>query len=107
MAENDGPIAIPLTLAALKKDREYRLKKRELICYTHDKILDAAERIATYDMMNARVNELDQMHAEIIELASYITELVGYAKERGQAMEDRLSAYSNAIEDLGFKRTRR
>lgn len=98
------PLAIPLTIGELTKERARRERKQELICHTHDKIKDAAERINQYDLSNARISDIDQMHSEIIELSDYIIELVDYAKARGQAMEDRLSLYRHAILDLGFER---
>lgn len=103
-SSNPQPLAIPLTASELLKDRETRTKHREVICRTHDKIQDAAERIQTYDLVNARISDIATMHEEILELSEYIVELVEYAKERGQAMENRLYEYSNAIEELGFKR---
>lgn len=97
---------IPVTTIELQKDRERRRKNKELICHTHDKLRDAAERISFYDLANTRVSDIQQMQEDIIELSEYIVELVDYAKERGQAMEDRLSAYANAIHNLGYKRTK-
>lgn len=102
-----APVAIPLTLSALSKDRVRRQNKQELICHSHDKIQDAAERIAYLDFQNARISEIEDLQNQMVELADYIVELVGYAKERGQAMEDRLSAYNAAIQDLGFTRRRK
>jgi len=98
------PLAIPLSASDLAKSRRQRERKRELICHTHDKIEDAADRIKMYDLTETRISDIDRVHNEILELAEYICELTTYAKERGQAMEDRLYEYSNAITDLGYKR---
>lgn len=98
-------------MAAAKKDdkedeRANRKAKKELICVTHDKIETAAQEIADIDFCTIQVNDIIPTGERIIELAEHILEMVEYAKERGQGMEDRLSAYLNAIEDLGFVRKR-
>jgi hypothetical protein len=87
-------------------EREDRKAKKELICTTHDKIETAAQEIADIDFNSLQVNDIIPTGDRIIYLAERIIELVEYAKERGQSMEDRLSAYLNAIEDLGFVRKR-
>ena len=99
-----SPLAIPQTGYGLLKERRDRKKNHEIICTSHDKIHDAAERILRYDLLNLCINDVSRVQMEIHELASYIVELTEYARERGQAMEDRLSDYYNTITALGFKR---
>lgn len=82
---------------------------RELICHNHDSIIRGLTKILgkiyqglRYSSDNAE--ELCLMLQDIEwEVGNAIDE-AEIAKKSGQAMEDRLSEYKSAIEDLGFVR---
>lgn len=80
---------------------------RTAICNNHDEILDAVRKIYLESRAIQNSDGVDEMHryaAEIERWASDIEDAAFYAKESGQAMENRLSEYYHAIEDLGFVR---
>jgi len=77
------------------------MKKRQdhrLICYLHDDIVELCNKMKTYVFTKKPgplVMELDR-----------IVKLAERAKIKGQQMEDRLTSYREAIEELGFIRKR-
>lgn len=83
---------------------------KELICHTHDEILEKINRIRNdidktlrYDSDN--IDELRGTLEDIHwELNYNIIDLVEEAKESGQSMENRLIEYKDAIVKLGFER---
>jgi hypothetical protein len=90
------------------------MEQRQFICTYHDDIKILAQKIkklttreqtkfgktTTYDCGN------DENIDEINKLAIQIIEIDKLAKVAGQHMENRMSLYRNAIEGLGFERTR-
>ena len=80
---------------------------KEQICSLHDEIADYARQIWTISRNVQSSEDIDYMSrlsGEIESLADQIERSAYSAKERGQAMENRLSDYRNAIENLGFRR---
>lgn len=87
----------------------------ENICETHDKILkhvlhiskileDAKKILQAHSDDNEEINSAyDYVYDAIYEIDK-ITDWTDKAKESGQSMENRLTLYRSAIEDLGFKR---
>ena len=73
-------------------------KRKRLICTVHDEIYDFAEEIEELDFS-------DRNHKRKLKsLAKRIKKDASEAKDYGQSMENRLSEYRDAIEELGFKR---
>lgn len=91
---------------------------KELICNIHDDIYKKADKAISdvprfFSYSNMDKEELYEMCSDMesyIDDLKYalenIKELVEFAKERGQAMENRLKDYKDTIEGLGFKRER-
>lgn len=91
----------------------------DLICDIHDKIYDVADRAIKNIPRYYKYSESDDTDS-LFEMCEFmdshiddlkyalddIMKLVLDAKERGQAMEDRLIVYVDAIEGLGFERKR-
>ena len=83
---------------------------KELICYTHDKIIEKINRIRkdierTLKCNSDDIEELKSTLEDIgWELNYNIIDLVEEAKESGQSMENRLIEYKDAIIGLGFER---
>lgn len=77
-------------------------KQKRCIC----NIFDAIE-VACDDILKTKAPYYDSpsdLKRDVDDGIDYILSLVKEARERGQAMEDRLSLYRNAIEDLGYVR---
>jgi hypothetical protein len=72
-------------------------KNKRLICILHDQIEEEAMYLA-----NAPEGKLTP--ETVRRRARKITDLARKAKDRGQAMENRLYEYHNAIMKLGFTR---
>lgn len=72
--------------------------EREPICHIHDWCRAAIEGV---------IEDLDpeENHLQISTLRE-VQHALAIAKEKGQHMEDRLSEYREAIEELGFRRTK-
>lgn len=93
-------------------------KSKELICNIHDDIWKKANRVINnvprfFPYSNLNKEELYDMCAEMeshIDDLRYaledIMQLAKMAKDMGQSMEDRLKDYRDAIEGLGFERSR-
>jgi DNA repair ATPase RecN len=81
-------------------------KKRELICTTHDKMREVSKYLTHLDFSGYTLQEILDEQANLNKLGDELEELIDYASESGQNMEDRLSEYCNAIEELGFVRKR-
>lgn len=80
---------------------------RQLICHTHDSIIKGLNNVlgsissglrCSSDNAEELCSILQDIEWEISNAISETEE----AKKSGQAMEDRLSEYKSAIEDLGF-----
>jgi len=80
-------------------------KKKRIICNIHDEIMIIAEQINNMDIADYRSEAtfLRSLRAKV----KKIDKLAEEAKERGQAMEDRLYEYFEAIEGLGFTRDKK
>ena len=72
-------------------------KQKVLICHKHDEIMSLCEEILEMDFDRA-------FKRELIRKVKKILKLTESAKDDGQCMEDRLTEYRGAIEDIGFKR---
>ena len=80
---------------------------KEQICSLHDEIAQNARSIwkMSRDIQSSsNIDDISSWACDIESLADQIERTVYSAKERGQAMENRLSDYRNAIENLGFRR---
>jgi len=68
-----------------------KAKEKRLICHLHDDIIEECDfLLETFEEFKTKVTHIKQLAED--------------AKERGQAMEDRLYDYKRAIEGLGFTR---
>ena len=79
-------------------------KQRELICTTHGYIQEIIEELLDLDITTIAVKDIKAEWRRIRSKLKTMNKLVGEALDAGQAMENRLSEYRNAIEDLGFIR---
>lgn len=93
----------PATKSPKKQDTE----KLDYICTAHDKIKDIGDELSCIDIKAMQMGEIDELQEQLNNWGMELVELADWALERGQAMEDRLYKYLNAIEDLGFTRNRR
>ena len=80
--------------------------RKEQICTHHDRIIDWASNIYK---LSTKYNDLSEEEmrntlSEIGGIAWDIENEAEAAKERGQAMENRLYEYKYKIEELGFVR---
>ena len=78
-----------------------RIKVKRTICSVHDEIYDFA-----YDI-EALIDDLDILKKHKTPILSKLKKIKSDAKEAkeyGQRMEDRMSEYRYAIEELGFVR---
>lgn len=80
--------------------------RKEQICTIHDRITDRANDIykLSTDYNNMTEDEMRDALSEIERLCNDIYSDAEEAKERGQAMENRLYTYKQGIEELGFVR---
>lgn len=74
------------------------------ICDIHKEIQEYANQIMK--MKESQFESIEDALYDIRWIAEQIDSAVDEALEAGQSMEDRLSDYRNAIEDLGFKRVK-
>jgi len=81
-------------------------KEKELICSTHDRIKYLAASLYSVEFESTAVKDLREVFTEVRKTAREIEKLAQVARERGQAMENRLQEYRNAIEGLGFERVK-
>ena len=80
---------------------------RTAICNNHDEILDAVRKIYLENRAIQNSDDVDEIHRYADEIERWVSDIEDAtvcAKESGQAMENRLSDYYHAIEDLGFVR---
>ena len=81
--------------------RKTRKKKREVICTYHARIQRALAEIEC-----CMQREDKEAGKDAVAALRRAQDAVEAALEAGQAMEDRLKEYRNAIEHLGFARTK-
>ena len=74
-----------------------RKKERRKICNVHDDIMEAADELLEMELPRG-------FKGKVKKLARNIRALADEAKDSGQAMENRLYEYYNAIEGIGFVR---
>jgi len=79
------------------------VSKFAFICDRHDSIKSWSDDIEA----EADKIENTRLRRRIISLARKIQKEVVKAKDSGQSMENRLMEYSQAIEGLGFKRSKK
>lgn len=80
--------------------------RKEQICTIHDRIIEAASDIYKLSTKHNNMTKEEMRDAlyDIERLCNDIENNANEAKERGQAMEDRLYIYKQGIEELGFVR---
>ena len=74
--------------------------KNDPICFKHNEIMSICETLMELDFSKPYKKKLQRGLRKIIRITEQ-------AKEDGQNMEDRLQEYFAAMEQLGFKRTKR
>ena len=74
-------------------------KDHRLICYLHDDIIDLCDKLKT-DVYTKNPGLLILKLDKVVKFAER-------AKLKGQQMEDRLTEYREAIEELGYARNRK
>lgn len=80
---------------------------RTAICNTHDEIMELSRGIYRYAREILNSDDLDQIYGladKILGASDEAESAALCAKEAGQAMENRLQEYYDAIEGLGFDR---
>jgi len=80
-------------------------KAFKTLCARHGDIEDWSEKLL--DAAGDSSVKLLALRRRVKKLASSILSEVKEARISGQSMEDRMSAYREAIEELGFKRKKR
>ena len=73
-------------------------RRKRLICTVHDEIWQTADEILELDLKDSNDRR------KLKRLAKRIQNDASEAKIYGQSMENRLSDYKDAVENLGFKR---
>lgn len=81
-------------------------KTRELICTTHGYIEEILDQLLEIDITSVPVKDLRELQRNIRVQLRKAKKYIAEAIDAGQAMEDRLNEYFNAILDLGFVRTK-
>ena len=80
------------------------------ICQVHDEIIKVSDAIqqdtTRFDLDKMSPDEMYEMLDGINSKMYDISHLTEEAKEYGEKMEERLRAYRESIEDLGFTKTR-
>jgi hypothetical protein len=74
--------------------------KSDPICFKHQEVLSICSKLLDLDFDEPFKQKLKQGLKKIIKLTEQ-------AKDDGQNMEDRLQEYYDAIEEIGFKRTKK
>jgi hypothetical protein len=74
-------------------------KDHRLICYLHDDIIDLSNKLKT--------EVYTKNHGILVLKLDKLIKFAERAKLRGQQMEDRLSEYREAIENLGYIRKKK
>lgn len=65
------------------------------------------EELSFLDIKAMQMGEIDELQEQLNNWGMELIELADWALDRGQAMEDRLYKYVNAIESLGFTRDKK
>lgn len=79
-------------------------KPRELICTTHGYIDEILDNLLEIDITAVAVKDMRELQRSIRKQLKEAKRYVAEALDAGQAMENRLSEYREAIEQLGFER---
>lgn len=72
------------------------------ICDIHDSIQKSVNEM--YKIKPDYYDTPEELFEEVKNYLYYIDQDISEARDAGQSMENRLSEYRNAIEDLGFRR---
>lgn len=75
------------------------------ICGKHDEIYDLALKLS--NIRSDRFSDIDDLVSFVQFTADEIMDLVKLAKNDGCKMENRMMEYREAIEGLGFKRSKK